>query len=53
MILFGGGIMSEDEVRDLESRGISKLYGPGTPTGEIIAYIKEAVAKKRANEKVI
>jgi methylmalonyl-CoA mutase, C-terminal domain len=52
IILFGGGIMSAEEVKDLESRGVSKLYGPGTSTGEIITYIKAAVAKKRAAEKI-
>lgn len=53
MILFGGGIMSQEEVKDLESHGISKLYGPGTSTGEIVEYVKVAVAKKRAGEKLV
>ncbi len=53
MILFGGGIMSEDEIKRLESSGISKLYGPGTSTIEIVEYVRGAVAKKRASEKLV
>ena len=53
MILFGGGIMSEDEIAELGRKGVSKLYGPGTSTIEIVEYIKGAVAKKRAGEKLV
>jgi len=53
IILFGGGIMSEEEIADLQSRGIDRLFGPGTSTNDIVAYIKEAVAKKRKAEKIV
>ena len=53
IILFGGGIMSEEEIKDLESRGVDKLFGPGTSTIEIIKYVKEAVARKRKPEKIL
>ena len=53
MILFGGGIMSEDDITDLGRQGVSKLYGPGTSTIEIVEYVKGAVAKKRAGEKLV
>ena len=53
MILFGGGIISEEESKDLESRGVDKLFGPGTSTVEIVDYVRKAVAKKRAAEKIL
>jgi methylmalonyl-CoA mutase C-terminal domain/subunit len=53
IILFGGGIMSGDEVKELQSQGVDRLFGPGTSTKEIIEYVRAAVAKKRAGEKLI
>lgn len=53
MILFGGGIMSDEEIAELTSKGVSKLFGPGTSTVEIVEYVKSAVAKKRAGEKLV
>ncbi len=53
MILFGGGIMDDEDIRQLESQGVNKLFGPGTSTQEIIAYVKTAVAEKRKKEKIM
>jgi methylmalonyl-CoA mutase C-terminal domain/subunit len=53
IILFGGGIMSDEEIADLQQQGIDRLFGPGTPTTEIVAYVKEAVARKREAEKIV
>ena len=36
----GGGIINEEEIRALRERGIGRLFGPGTHTGEAVAYIK-------------
>ena len=44
VLLTGGGIIPDEEVRELESMGTGKLFGPGTPTPEPIAYIKEWVS---------
>ncbi len=53
MILFGGGIMSEAEMAELGRKGVSRLYGPGTSTIEIVEYVRAAVARKRAGEKLV
>ena len=44
ILLTGGGIISEEDVRTLRDRGIGRLFGPGTPTGEAVEYIKEWAA---------
>ena len=31
----------QEDVDELQSKGIGRLFGPGTPTTELIAYIKE------------
>lgn len=52
IVLFGGGIIPEDDIRELEARGIDKLFGPGTPTEDIIDYIKQEIANKKPDEKL-
>jgi methylmalonyl-CoA mutase C-terminal domain/subunit len=43
IIITGGGIIPEEDMSDLEERGIGKLFGPGTSTDDIIAYIRSTV----------
>ena len=49
MVLFGGGIIPKDDVRTLESMGVDALFTPGTPTGEIVDYVKAAVEDRAGN----
>ena len=44
ILITGGGIINEEDTRILREGGIGRLFGPGTPTGEAVAYIKEWVA---------
>jgi len=41
MLLTGGGIIPPQDIDTLQKRGIGKLFGPGSPTGDAIEYIKE------------
>ncbi len=49
VLLFGGGIIPETDIRTLESTGIGKLFTPGAPTFEIVDYVKEFVKNKQIN----
>ncbi|MEO0083740.1 MAG: cobalamin B12-binding domain-containing protein [candidate division WOR-3 bacterium] len=40
ILLFGGGIIPEEDKEKLYKLGIGKLFGPGTDTKEIIDYLK-------------
>jgi methylmalonyl-CoA mutase C-terminal domain/subunit len=53
IILFGGGIIPDDDIKALEAQGIDKLFGPGTPTEEIIEFVKKAVAAKDEKEEIL
>jgi len=53
MILFGGGIIPDEEVRALEEKGIDRLFVPGTPTDEIISYIKSRFESKPQGESIL
>ena len=41
-----GGIIPDDDVPRLNAIGVKGIFGPGTPTQEIIAFIRQAVAER-------
>ncbi len=43
VLLFGGGIIPEDDIPKLKERGVDAVFLPGTSTEEIIKYIRENV----------
>jgi methylmalonyl-CoA mutase C-terminal domain/subunit len=50
ILLTGGGIINEDDQGALQDLGIGRLFGPGTPTGEAVAYIREWAAERENGE---
>ena len=40
VLLTGGGIIPEEDVLALQKLGIGRLFGPGTTTGEAVAYVR-------------
>ena len=48
VLLTGGGIIPEDDMKKLNSIGVGKLFAPGTPTGDIAEYIRDWVGKNRS-----
>ena len=46
VLLTGGGIIPREDIEELQRRGVGKLFGPGTPTTDLIDYIKEWFAAK-------
>lgn len=47
VLLTGGGIIPEDDMKTLNDMGAGKLFAPGTTTSEIADYIKDWVKKNR------
>jgi methylmalonyl-CoA mutase, C-terminal domain len=41
ILLTGGGIIPEEDMIALRDRGVGRLFGPGTPTTDAVAYIRE------------
>jgi len=39
LLVTGGGIIPPEDMEALKSRGIGRLFGPGTPTSDLISYI--------------
>src|ERR671913_1960884 len=40
VLLTGGGIIPDEDINQLNSHGVGRLFAPGTPTSEIAGYIK-------------
>jgi methylmalonyl-CoA mutase C-terminal domain/subunit len=47
VLLTGGGIIPDDDMKKLNEMGVGKLFAPGTPTSEISDYIKSWVKENR------
>ena len=47
VLLTGGGIISKKDIDELESMGMGKLFGPGTPVKETLDYITNWVLENR------
>ena len=39
VLLTGGGIIPREDIEALQQRGVGRLFGPGTPTSDLIQYI--------------
>ena len=39
VLLTGGGIIPREDIEALAERGVGRLFGPGTPTSDLIQYI--------------
>ena len=48
VLLIGGGIIPREDKSSLEEQGYARLFGPGTPTDEIAAWIIQEMEKRRA-----
>jgi methylmalonyl-CoA mutase C-terminal domain/subunit len=40
ILITGGGIIPAEDMDQLQALGIGRLFGPGTPTAELISYIQ-------------
>ncbi len=45
ILLFGGGIIPDEDQKKLTEQGVGKLFTPGTSTTEIINYLKKWVSE--------
>jgi methylmalonyl-CoA mutase C-terminal domain/subunit len=48
VLLTGGGIIPQKDMDELERLGIGRLFGPGTPTTDIVRYIHDWVARQES-----
>jgi methylmalonyl-CoA mutase C-terminal domain/subunit len=49
VLLTGGGIIPEEDIKSLEQMGAGRLFAPGTNTREIADYIRNWVTEHKWN----
>jgi methylmalonyl-CoA mutase C-terminal domain/subunit len=49
VLLTGGGIIPEEDIKELKKMGVGELFTPGAATTAIADYIKKWVAENRNN----
>ena len=45
VLVTGGGIIPPADMAALQQQGIGRLFGPGTPTSDLVKYIEEWAAE--------
>ena len=48
VLLFGGGIVPGSDLPELARLGVGRIFTPGTATGDVVAYLEEEIAARRA-----
>jgi methylmalonyl-CoA mutase, C-terminal domain len=48
VLLTGGGIIPDDDMKQLNGMGVGRLFAPGTSMGEIAVYISSWVKEHRS-----
>lgn len=46
MLLFGGGIIPDEDKDELKKKGVAEIFGPGTSTQDVIDYLQKRYAVK-------
>ncbi|HZY10844.1 MAG TPA: cobalamin B12-binding domain-containing protein [Bacteroidota bacterium] len=49
VLLFGGGIIPDQDIKTLKGMGIGEIFTPGASTLDIVRYIKDWVSSHRMN----
>jgi methylmalonyl-CoA mutase C-terminal domain/subunit len=45
ILVFGGGVIPEDDIPALKAGGIAEIFTPGTPTGAVVEFLLKTVQK--------
>jgi len=46
ILIFGGGIIPDEDISKLLKNGVAAIFQPGTPTSEIVEFLKQKIEKK-------
>ena len=48
ILVFGGGIIPEDDIPLLEETGVAKIFTPGTKTQDVVTWVNAAVTEEKS-----
>ena len=47
MVVFGGGIIPDADIPELEAAGVARIFTPGATIDEIVTWVRENVGAAR------
>jgi methylmalonyl-CoA mutase C-terminal domain/subunit len=53
ILVFGGGIIPDEDKEALEEQGVAKVFTPGAPTEEAIEFLRRKVSEKRSRDDIM
>jgi methylmalonyl-CoA mutase C-terminal domain/subunit len=48
IVVFGGGIIPEEDIGELYRLGVAKIFTPGAPTTDIVAWVRAELGREVA-----
>jgi methylmalonyl-CoA mutase C-terminal domain/subunit len=48
IVVFGGGIIPDSDIAQLAAMGVAKIFTPGAPTTDIVAWVRATLGPRRA-----
>jgi len=48
IVVFGGGIIPEDDIAELTALGVARIFTPGAPTTEIVSWVNDTLTARSA-----
>jgi methylmalonyl-CoA mutase, C-terminal domain len=46
IVVFGGGIIPDDDIAALEQMGVATIFTPGTPTHDIVKWVEDHTTRQ-------
>ena len=43
IVVFGGGIIPDEDIAELKAMGVAAIFTPGAPTTEIVSWVRSAL----------
>lgn len=47
ILVFGGGVIPEEDIPGLKQAGVAEIFTPGTPTSETVDFLRERCGDKQ------
>jgi methylmalonyl-CoA mutase C-terminal domain/subunit len=48
IVVFGGGIIPDDDIAELSRMGVARIFTPGAPTRDIVAWVRAELGHETA-----
>jgi methylmalonyl-CoA mutase, C-terminal domain len=48
IVVFGGGIIPDEDIAELERMGVARIFTPGAPTTEIVDWVRGTLGSQAA-----